>query len=216
MNDKHPKLYLPNEKGEYVPEYIPPAQFKFRNWFRWKYVKLLNYYGKDIYYWHIRHNHYPEYRKTTDIEFLLHVVKDHEYNPTDPTEKKHFDRAWKLYGKELQYVLGELAKDEGKEWENSEFVHGHPYAYGYKKQWFPKFPEMETKLTYHGVKFHELLDLNELSAERAKARMAEYCELHGLDPETGEKLSDKKPKKSRRKATKHDKSPTKESKNETL
>ncbi len=57
------------------------------------------------------------------------------------------------------------------------------------------------------MKFYELLELNELSAERAKTRMAEYCAVHELDPETGEKLSDKKPKKSRRKATKHEECP---------
>lgn len=205
---KEPKLHFANDKGEYVAEYIPDANFKFMNWFRNKYLHTRNYFGKDIYYWHVRHNLYPNYRKTADIEFIMHVIKDHDQDPVDPIEKRHYKRAWDLYGHEVKYVTGEISKDKDTEWENEEIRHGHPYAYAYTKQWFEKFPEIESKLLYHGLSFGQYISLLDLLQGRALQRRDDYCKEHGLNPETGEKLTtEDSPKKPRRKAIKHDKSP---------
>ena len=74
--------------------------------------------------------------------------------------------------------------------------------------------EAETKLIYHGVKFYEMANYFEQSIEEEKIRLKAYFVEHGLDPETGEELSAKKLKKSRSKAIKHGKSPTKAPKTE--
>ena len=216
IEPKDPKLHFANHKGEYLAEYIPPANYKFMNWFRNKYIRTRNYFGKDIYYWHVRHNLYPNYRKTADIEFIMHVIKDHDQEPTDPIERRHYNRAWALYGHEVKYVTGEIGKDKDTEWENEEILHGHPYAYAYTKQWFEKFPEIESKLLYHGVSVNQYVSLLDLLRERALQRRNDYCEKYGLDPESGKKLATaESSKKPRRKAIKHRKSPAKESKNET-
>lgn len=212
MNDnkepKDPKLHFANDKGVYVAEYVPDANFKFMNWLRTKYVHGRVYLGKDLYYWHIRHDFDPVYRKTSDIEFIMHVVTDHDQKPTDPIEKRHYERAWALYGHEIKYIMGEIAKDKGTEWENEEIRLGHPYAYAYTRQWFQKFPEVETKLLYHGVSLSQYISFLELLRERALQRRDDYCEKHGLDTETGEKLTTTdSSKKSRRKAMKSRKSP---------
>lgn len=189
-----PLLHFINEKGTYVAEYIPPNHTVLMNWLRWKLIILRDHFGKDFYYWDIRHLHHHEFRKTADIEFVLHVIKDHDYKPSDPTEKKHFDKAWKLYGTELQYVLEALAKDEGKELEDSKIVRSHHYAHAYKDKWFPKHTEPETKLTYHGVKFYEMANYFEQSIGQETIRLNAYLVDHGLDPKTGKKLNDTKPK----------------------
>ncbi len=212
---KEPKLHFANAKGEYVAEYMPSANFIFMDWFRWKYIGLRVRFDKDVYYWHIRHTIDPFYRKSSDIEFIRHVIKEHDQNPTDPVERRHYKRAWRLYGHEMKFVTEELAKDEGTEWEDGEFTNGHAYAYGYKKQWFNKFPEPEDKLMYHGLSWGQYRGLLELLQTRAEARRKEYCEQHGLDPETGEKLGAKKKRKSRLKTTKPGKSLAKVKKSET-
>ena len=211
---KPPKLHFVNGKGEYVPEYLPTANFKFMDWFRWKYIKVRSYFGKDIYYWHLRHNLDPVDRKTADIEFVHHVVLAHDQNPEDPVERRHFKRAWKLYGHEMKYVLEEIGKDKDTEWENAEIRNGHPYAYAYTKQWFEKFPEVESKLMYHGISMSQYLALLDILRARALKRRDEYCQQHGLDPETGEKL-DKKTKKKTRHARKTDRSLAKAKKSKT-
>lgn len=200
MNDKQPRLYFPNKKGEYVAEYMPPNYITFTNWFRWKYIILRHKYGRDIYYWNFRYLHHFEYRKTSDIAFVLHVMKDHNLKPTDRTEKKHFDTAWRLYGSEIQYVLNVLDTNESKDSEISKIVHGHHYANAYKKKWFPKSTEINTKLTYHGINFNEMANYFEQSIEQEKIRLESYYKEQGLDPTTGMKLSIKKQKKSNRKA----------------
>lgn len=145
MNDKQPKLYIANDKGQYVAEYMPPANYKFVDWFRYKYLNARVHFGKEIYYWHVRHNLLPHIRKVSDIEFIHHVMKDHDQNPTDPVEKRHYKRAWALYGHETNFVTAELAKDEITGWKDGEFTNGHGYAYGYKMRWYEKFPQVETR-----------------------------------------------------------------------
>lgn len=213
---KEPRLHFPNAKGEYVAEYVPSANFIFMDWFRWKYIELRVRLGKEIYYWHIRHTLDPYYRKISDVEFIRHVIKDHDQEPKDPVEKRHYARAWRLYGHEMKFVVEELAKDEDTEWEDSEFTHGHPYAYGYKNHWFSKFPEPEDKLIFHGLSWGQYRDTLDLLASKAVARRNEYCEKHGLDPETGEKIEGKKHKKARLKTTKSKESPAKEAQSETV
>ena len=184
---KEPKLYFPNLKGEYEAEYIPPNYLNITNWFRWKYITLRSKYGKDIYYWNFRYLHYPDFRKTADIEFILHVIKDHDYKPSEKSEKKHFEKAWKLYGTELQYVLEALNKDKSKDMENNEVAHSYHYAHAYKDKWFPKRTEADTKLIYHGVKFYEMANYFEQSIEEETIRLKAYFVEHGLDPDTGKK-----------------------------
>lgn len=186
---KEPRLHFANEKGEYIAEYIPEDHYKFADWLRDKHVYLRNYFHKDIYYWHIRHN-IPTYsRKTGDIEFLLHVLKDHDREPEDRMERRHYRRAWLLYGLEVEYITSEIAKDEDTTWENDEMRLGHPYAYAYTQQWYEKLPEVETKLLYHGISYDQYASLLDLLVDRAVQRRDDYCSEHGLDPETGEKLT---------------------------
>lgn len=181
-------------------EYIPTANYKFMDWFRNKYLKARVHFGKDIYYWHIRHTSDPEYRKISDIDFIRHVVEDHDSNPTDLIEKRHYNRAWSLYGTEMKFVIEELRKDEGTEWEDGEFTDGHPYAYGYKKRWFDKYPIVETKLMYHGISMSQHLDLIDIAERHLLKKRDEYCKKYNLDPETGQKLPIKKAKKTTSKA----------------
>lgn len=212
---KEPRLYFKNVKGIYVPEYIPSSNFKFMNWVRLKYVFLRQRFGKDIYYWHIRHDLSPEYRKTCDIEFIRHVITDHDSNPKDPVERRHYNRAWALYGPELTFVLKELEKDTDEEAEKGVSTPGHVYAYAYKDNWFKKFLAIERKILYHGIDAYDYPVLHDLIREREVKQYQEYCKEHNLDPNTSKPLSTKQQRKSRPKARKSEKSVAKAKKNET-
>ncbi len=52
--------------------------------------------------------------------------------------------------KSCSIVLDELAKDEGKEWVNSEFLHGHPYAMAIRSNGSPSFPKWKQNLLIMG------------------------------------------------------------------
>lgn len=204
---KPPKLYFVNDQGEYVPEYIPPILFKHAYWLREKYIAARTYFGKDIYYWHLRHRASPDFRKVLDIEFIQHVALEHNYQPQDPVERRHYNRVWKLYGHEMKLVLQEIGRDKDTKWKDPKFRKGHPYAYAYSDKWFLKFPVVERKLLYHGISLDQLDPLIELLNDRASERIDGYCEKHGLNPDTGEKLATK--------TIKNNKNRTKTKKNET-
>lgn len=204
---KTPKLYFANEQGAYSEEYIPGEHFTFADWLRCKHIYFRDYYHKDIYYWHVRHFIPPISRKVMDIAFILHVIQDHDYEPEDGIERRHFKRAWALYGHEISYVLAEIAKDENSEPDSNGFTFGHPYAYAYTKQWYEKFPEMETKLLYHGIGYNQYIELLDIFIERGQQREIDMYKEYGLDPVTGKKMtSAKKPSRSKSKTAKKDNS----------
>ncbi len=182
-----PKLHFANETGVYIEEYIPTDNFMLGDWLRDRHIAIRDYFGKDIHYWHVRHRLIPRARKTTDIEFLQHVITDHGLEPEDRLEKRYFDRAWGLYGHEYRYILAEISKDSKNDPDDPGPRLGHPYAYAYMDHWFEKSPEIEIKLLYHGVSYSQYFSLLDLLEARGLQRRAAHREKHGLDPETGKK-----------------------------
>lgn len=75
--NKEPRLFFPDSDGKYMSEYIPPPESRISFWLKERYLEFRILLGKDIYYWHIRHSYDPEFRKSSDVEFIRHVIKDH-------------------------------------------------------------------------------------------------------------------------------------------
>lgn len=187
MTDTSPRLQFKNESGNIVTEYFPIANSKFGDWLRELNIDIRTAFGKDIYYWHTRHYHDPEFRKLFDLQFVQHVIFDHEdQEPEDPVEKRHYKRAWKLYGHEIKYVLSEIGKDRENMFDDGPTSQGHPYAYAYAKKWLSILAETEQKLKYHGLSFEEHRELAKLSLERATQKRSENNQQSSIDPETPE------------------------------
>lgn len=181
---KYQKMRLRAYDGIEMVEYIPGEVNKYKSWILVKYGILRSKLGLKVYYWHIRHNHSVDDRKRLDLNFINHVVVDHGNEPDDPIEKRHFNKAWDLYGFEVNYVLDEFKKSKNKDGEYKL----HPEIDDYTKKWYSIYPEPERKFMYHGMKLVDYMHLLMLFDEREKQRSLEYCKENGLDPITGEKL----------------------------
>jgi hypothetical protein len=190
-----PRLQVPAGNGQFALEYIPEPFSKLSFWYRNKYMLTRDRLGMDIYYWHTRHlyDKSTEALKQADIEFILHVIEEHDQYPTDRVERRNYYRAWKLYGHEIKFVVEEMAKDD-KQDQFGEMTDGHPYAYGYARKWFNPNILAETKLLYHGLNYYQFLSLLDVFVSRHTQLRNDYAKANGLDPETGLKLKTKKPK----------------------
>lgn len=180
---KYQKMHFRAYDGTEMEEYIPGEVNKYKSWVLVKYGILRSKLGLKVYYWHIRHNHSPHDRKRLDLDFVQHVVMDHNSNPDDPIEKRHFKKAWDLYGFEVNYVLDEFKKSKNKDGEYKL----PPEIDVYTKKWYSIYPEPERKFMYHGVKYYEMANYFEQSIEEETIRLKAYFVEHGLDPDTGKK-----------------------------
>lgn len=167
-----PRLQFRDAKDRILVEYVPPESTWIGNILRGLHIRLRTTFGKDIYYWHVRHASDPEYRKITDIQFILHVLFDHDNQyPDDPIERRHFKRAWKLYGNEIEYFIDQLRNDTQGAL-NVDTVGGvHPYARAYGQQWFSADTEPEQKLMYHGLSIGQYAEVHKILTNRAVVKL---------------------------------------------
>ena len=176
---KYQKMRFRAYDGMEMEEYIPGEVNKYKSWVLVKYGILRSKLGLNVYYWHIRHNHSPHDRKRLDLDFVQHGVLDHDSNPDDPIEKRHFQKAWKLYGFEVNYAL-----EEFKKLKKAEVQKFTPELEAYLERWHTYYKEPDRKLMYHGMKLVDYMTLLMLFDEREKQRRLEYCKENGLEPIT--------------------------------
>lgn len=167
MKNLEPRLSFADIKGKYRAEYLPPINHKLTDWVRYKYLKLRRQMGKDVYYWHVRQIFEPLIRKRMDISFILHVYSAHNAEPEDPVERRHFKRAWRLYGNEINPVFEGIIKNSKKK-SNKDYQKIHGYIKAYTRLWFESDQSVEFKLLYHGIKLNEFLELLDMLANREK------------------------------------------------
>ncbi|MFZ1249674.1 MAG: hypothetical protein WAQ24_05145 [Candidatus Saccharimonadales bacterium] len=155
LDKNQPRLCFPDKDGNLLQEHLPTQPYWFALWFDRKWRRTLEHYDKDVYYWHFQADLDVIFQKQLDIEFMLHVLKDHDGTAPDLKENKRYAYLQNQYGPELTYVLVQLGLDGGKPWQNHEFGNTHPYVYAYKERWFPKHTDPQFKLLYHGIKAAE-------------------------------------------------------------
>jgi (2Fe-2S) ferredoxin len=153
-----PKLMLPNllEPTKYKEEYIPPKQSRANLWLRQRYLHLRIRLNKDIYYWQVRFLLMPLERKCYDIDFIMHVLNEHNGKPEQKTEKRHYEYAKTLYLSEINYIIDQMNKDETRDAANRI---GHPYAYAYLERWKKSLDTPYVKTWYHGVSASDFRDI---------------------------------------------------------
>ncbi len=159
------KLVWFDDKNQRYEEYLP----SFSRLEAWLHHKWFNYrcmHGKPIYYWHTRFKFTPEILKHRDLEFIQHVLHDHEGRAELAEEQQWFEKLLFRYGKELHYVNAELAKDSPQSQATERWAMGDQYALAYNRKWLQPFVQKNAqfKTLYHGIDFSEYLKL--LSAER--------------------------------------------------
>lgn len=162
------RLHFASDQGRKYKEYIPPVNSKFTDWFRTMHYKVRVFYGKDIYYWHIRHCLGPIDRKQQDIEFFYHVLKAHGGKPVEPVEKRHFKRAHRHYGNEFAYVMSQISKEKRNMSKASDTKEADPQVDLYLKRWLNTPLDADYTVTYHGISRTQYSDLMKHIYEREK------------------------------------------------
>ena len=174
---KYTKLKFINENGKVGYEYLPTEINKTIDWLMCKYAIARNMLGMNVYYWHIRNSHSINDRKRLDLNFINHVVVEHGNEPEDKLEKKHFKKAWNLYGFEVNYFLDEFKKRKKT---NGKYELT-PELNLYVEQWYSIYQEPDRKLMYHGMKLIDYMNLLMLFAERETQRSIEYYKENVTD-----------------------------------
>lgn len=150
------KLYTPSKDGTYLEEHIPSNHsltFKIRSW-------LLNFkfdHGINVYYWDFRFLYLPKERKARDLAFIVHVLNDHNGQPSDKKELRHYGSAIKRYQHEVDYFI--YKNDDGRVLNLKEVKFKHPYEQAYKKQWGQISEIADFKRLYHGINRGEFIDI---------------------------------------------------------
>lgn len=168
-----PRLYFPNFNGGFIKEYIPGTYKKSTKKIVFWYNILRNKLGLNLYYWHMRDIYPPLDRKIKDLEFIQHVIEQHDGKPKLLMEKVHFNIAWSLYGREYNYIQ-QTEKDEEllKESTKDVYYQKHPYVVAYKKRWrsYAK-DDSEWTTLYHGLKLREMEFFFDILEQKDKDRM---------------------------------------------
>lgn len=137
-----------------MPEYIPLKISKFEIYARNKYSYIRESLGLEIYYWHYRHLYPPIIRKQEDLRFFMHVYNDHNGQPTDKIEKRHYRYVWNTYAFEIKrLIIPKLNADKNRE------PLTHYYTEAYFKRWVFKNANPELSRLYHGIAYDEALEI---------------------------------------------------------
>lgn len=156
--DVEPKLLLPNFKGQHYQEYIPKDCSRLESFIRRKYTNILDRLGFKTYYWRIRHLFPAKYRKIYDLNFLLHVDKDHSGKPSQRIERIHYRLARMKYGAELNFIKSAELAEWQMEHSKDVYLQKDHYVKAYRQKWLKNFREdPEWKLLYHGVEAYEII-----------------------------------------------------------
>lgn len=185
-----PKLMFADKDGQYYMEYVPD---KLNTWeVLWeRYVNRRRFKNNELlYYWHLKSIIPVKNLKILDVNFILHVINDHDdNNPADREEARYFHTIHPRYQREINAFLSENKKSWRKQ-AHAKKIHlqKDPYFLAYKKHWVDTFafgPSM--RLFYHGVNLQEaktLLDsifteVDKADEARAKALGMSLEEYHG-------------------------------------
>lgn len=159
LQDKHiePKLLIPDYQGKHFTEYIPSNYSYLNNRIRDYYAAYRSKFGLQLYYWQVRFMFTPKERKVYDLNFMLHVEKDHNGKPDMLIERLHYYFAKRKYQAELNFIKSMEMLDWQMEHSKDIELQKHPYVKAYKKHWVENFRESpDWKTLYHGVNILEL------------------------------------------------------------
>ena len=102
--DLEPKLLIPNYQGGHFQEHIPPDYPYLSQRLRDYYAAYRSKFGLQLYYWQLRFMFRPKERKVYDLNFMMHVDKDHDGKPEMIMERIHYYFAKQKYLPELKFI----------------------------------------------------------------------------------------------------------------
>lgn len=168
INKDQVYVSFPDVNGKLVNEYIPKdvgwLGFKVKEAIGLMYAKR----GIEIYYWNLRHIMVPETIKQGDLQFIIHVIEDHDGVPTDWRERRFYNKLLKLYYYDVEWFIKPMT-DENK----SKDPIVHPYYLAYKKRWI-KPKDSNFKRSYHGLNRAEAVEMIEIYIEQIKKRRSRF------------------------------------------
>lgn len=155
--DIEPKLLIPDYQGKHFPEYVPSDYSFIGNRFRDYYAAYRSKFGLQLYYWQLRFMYRPKERKVYDLNFMMHIDKDHDGKPEMIMERIHYYFAKQKYLPELNFIKSMDMPGWRMEHSKDIYLQKHPYVKAYKQNWIKNFDESPNwKLLYHGVHILEL------------------------------------------------------------
>lgn len=159
LQDKHiePLLLIPDYQGKHFQEHIPTEYSYLGNRLRDHYAANRSRLGLQLYYWQLRFMFPPKERKVYDLNFMIHVDKDHDGKPDMWMERIHYYFAKKRYLPELNFIKSMDMLDWQMEHSKDIYLQKNPYVKAYKQKWIKNFKENPGwKLLYHGVHILEV------------------------------------------------------------
>lgn len=135
-------------------EYIPRRTSRFGFCAFQLYRRVLNKFGVPHYYIHYRHLYSGPTRKAEDFRFLMHVIADHDEQPEDHYERRHFERILALYEPEFSALIRPII---GKDYKKAGVADN--YIRAYYRNWLTKQTSPDLRRLYHGVEGYEMVEL---------------------------------------------------------